>query len=56
MKKRDIKTLTLHRETLHRLSTETLAGAAGAGTLTYEGSCDNSLCPCPSVDGCGGLF
>lgn len=45
MKKRSSGKLALHRETVVRLTEAGLKAAAG-GTLTYEGSCDNSLCPC----------
>jgi hypothetical protein len=46
MKKQSRK-LTLHRETVSILSQGDLRVAAG-GTLTYEGSCENSYCPCPT--------
>lgn len=48
MKKLNPKKLTLHRETLFHLTRTDLKKAAGAGTFTYEGSCENSLCPCPT--------
>lgn len=47
MKKQGSRKLTLHRETLSTLSQGDLRKAAG-GTLTYEGSCENSFCPCPT--------
>lgn len=47
MKKRHPKKLTLHRETVCQLASNDLQKAAGGKTLTFEGSCDNSLCPCP---------
>lgn len=46
MKKQSRK-LTLHRETVSILSQGDLWKAVG-GTLTYEGSCENSYCPCPT--------
>lgn len=43
--------LALTRETLLHLTEDELQKAAAAGTLTYEGSCDNSFCPCPTQTG-----
>ena len=47
MKKHGSRKLTLHRETVSILSQGDLRKAAG-GTLTFEGSCENSYCPCPT--------
>ncbi|HZF10485.1 MAG TPA: hypothetical protein VFE33_16980 [Thermoanaerobaculia bacterium] len=51
MQKRRPKKLSLSRETLILLTPDDLGRAAGAlsGTLTYEGSCENSYCPCPTT-------
>lgn len=48
MKKTTTRSLKLHRETLRRLDPAELGDAAGQGTLTYEGSCGPTTCPCPS--------
>ena len=45
-KKRPGKKLQLSSETLLRLNEIPLVRGGGvAGTLTYEGTCENSLCP-----------
>jgi hypothetical protein len=50
MQKRRPKKLILNRETLILLTPDDLGRAGGAlGTLTYEGSCENSFCPCPTT-------
>jgi hypothetical protein len=43
-KKRPIRKLQLSSETLLQLD-PVLGQGARAGTLTYEGTCENSLCP-----------
>ena len=43
------KKLTLSRETVRLLGDPELGRVAGGTTLTYEGSCGPTLCPCPSA-------
>jgi len=55
-KQRPVKKLLLSSETLFRLNQIPLVqGGRLAGTLTFEGTCENSLCPhctalCTSVE------
>ena len=52
MKRNTFRRLALRRETLAELSTKPPAFAAvAAGTLTYEGSCGPTTCPCPTGEG-----
>ncbi len=45
-KQRPVKKLQLSSETLLRLNQLPLVQGGGfAGTLTFEGTCENSLCP-----------
>lgn len=45
-KQRPVKKLQLSSETLLRLNQiQPVHGGGFAGTLTYEGTCENSLCP-----------
>ncbi len=45
-KQRTVKKLQLSSETLLRLNQIPLVqGGQGRGTLTFEGTCENSLCP-----------
>jgi hypothetical protein len=45
-RQRPVKRLQLSSETLLRLNQLPLVQGGGlAGTLTYEGTCENSLCP-----------
>jgi hypothetical protein len=47
MKKQSPRKLSLSRETLVHLTRPDLQKLAGGGTLTYEGSCGPTTCPCP---------
>lgn len=48
-KKRSVKKLQLSSETLLHLQPGQVRGVVG-GTLTFEGTCENSLCPvCTSL-------
>lgn len=55
-RQRPVKRLQLSSETLLRLNQIPLVQGGGlAGTLTFEGTCENSLCPhctalCTGVD------
>jgi hypothetical protein len=55
-RQRPAKKLQLSSETLLRLTQSPLVQGGGlAGTLTFEGTCENSLCPactalCPGGD------
>ena len=54
MKRNTSRRLALRRETLAELSTSPPGHAAVAGgTLTYEGSCGPTTCPCPTCTGEG---
>jgi len=53
MKKQNPTKLTLSRETLVHLTHPELQKLAGASTLTYEGSCGPTTCPCPHTGGAG---
>jgi hypothetical protein len=44
-KKRPLKKLRLSSETLLQLDPGQTQGAVRGGTLTFEGTCENSLCP-----------
>ena len=44
-KKRPVKKLRLSSETLLQLDLGQIRGAVRGGTLTFEGTCENSLCP-----------
>jgi hypothetical protein len=52
MKKRVLKKLGLHRETLLRLDGADLGRARGAGTLSVEPPCADSDCCPPPDTGC----
>jgi hypothetical protein len=48
MKKQSPSKLTLSRETLvHLTHSDLQKKMGGLGTLTYEGSCGPTTCPCP---------
>ena len=49
--KRSARKLSLNRETLRHLDATELQRARGAGTLTYEGGCEDSWnCPPPDTE------
>jgi hypothetical protein len=52
MKKQSPKKLALSRETVSLMNDRALVEAGGQlGTLTYEGSCGASTCPCHTGKG-----
>jgi len=53
MKKQSATKLTVSRETLVHLTQSDLQKKMHGGTLTYEGSCGPTTCPCPHNIGGG---